>query len=97
MTPSTATGETKSLRQYEYKLICFKTAFCFANISAKITQKLVLYFVFTYGSQFSGEKKQFENLILGCQDIKQKPSLIFLGHPVELRTVRIMTQGDSNM
>ena len=31
-----------------------------------------------YGSQFSGEKKRFENPIFGCQDIKQKRSLIFL-------------------
>ena len=31
----------------------------------------------------SQEKKLSENPILGCQDIKQKPSLIFLGHPVD--------------
>ena len=30
-----------------------------------------------YGSQFSGEKKRFENPKFGCRDIKQEPSLIF--------------------
>ena len=34
-------------------------------------------------------KKQFENSILSSQDIKQKPSLIFLGHPVESSLVLI--------
>ena len=29
-------------------------------------------------------KKRFENPIIGCRDIKQKPSLICLGHPVKL-------------
>ena len=31
---------------------------------------------------YEGKKKQFENPIIGSQNIKQKPSLIFLEHPV---------------
>ena len=38
-----------------------------------------------YGSPFSAEKKRFENPIFGCRDIKQKWSLIFLGHPVVIK------------
>ena len=30
---------------------------------------MVLYSKFTYGSQLSGEKKTFENPMLGCRDI----------------------------
>ena len=40
-----------------------------------------LYSKSAYGSQFSGEKKRFENLTLGCRDIKQTWSLIFFGTP----------------
>ena len=29
-------------------------------------------------------KKRFENPIIGCRDIKQKPSLIFFGTPCRL-------------
>ena len=42
---------------------------------------MVMYSKFAYGSQFSREKKQFENPILGCRDIKQKQSQIFFGTP----------------
>ena len=38
---------------------------------------------------FQEKKKLFEDPTLGCQDIKQKPSLIFLGHPVESSLVLI--------
>ena len=41
---------------------------------------MVLCSKFAYGSQFSGEKKKlYENLIIGCQDIKLKHSLILFG------------------
>ena len=36
-------------------------------------------FKIMYGSQFSGEKKLFENPILSCRDIKQKQNLILFG------------------
>ena len=42
---------------------------------------MVLYSKFAYGSQFSGEKKQFKSPIIGCRDIKQNPSLILFGTP----------------
>ena len=42
-----------------------------------------MYSKFVYGSQFSGEK-QFKIPILGCRDIKQKPSLILFGTPCTL-------------
>ena len=45
--------------------------------------EMVLYDRFVYGSQFSGEKKIILNSILGCHDIKQKASLIFLVHPIQ--------------
>ena len=34
------------------------------------------------------EKKLFENLILGCQDIKQTRSLIFFGTPQKIDNFR---------
>merc|ERR1719233_2827097 len=40
---------------------------------------MVLYSKFA--SQFSGEKKQFENPLDGCRDIKQKLGLILFGTP----------------
>ena len=47
---------------------------------------MVMYSKFTYGSQFSGEKK-IGNPVLGCRDIKQKRSLLFLGHPLHIYKV----------
>ena len=43
---------------------------------------MVLYSKFTYGSQFSEEEKQFRNLFLGSQDIKQIQKVHFFRHPV---------------
>ena len=39
---------------------------------------------------FWRKKKRFENPTLGCRDIRQKPSLIFLGHRVLLRYYQIV-------
>ena len=43
---------------------------------------MVLYSKLIYGSEFSGEKKRFENPVFGCRDIKPKWGHLFLGHPV---------------
>ena len=50
-------GFKVTLRQYKYEFICFRTAFCFVNISApEYRTEIVLYSKFAYGSHFSGEK-----------------------------------------
>ena len=47
-------GFETTLRQYEYEFICFRTPFCFVNISApSYWTEIVLYSNFAYGSQFS--------------------------------------------
>ena len=47
--------------QYEYVLVYSRTPYCFPNISAPQNRtKLVLYSIFTYGSQFSEEKNGVE-------------------------------------
>ena len=44
---------------------------------------MVLYSKLTYGSQFSGEKKQFKNPMLGCRIIcKINTAPFFFKHPV---------------
>ena len=56
--------------QYEYVLVYSGTSFSFVNISALYNStKLVRYLKFTYGSQFSEEKKRFRNLFIGFGDI----------------------------
>ena len=75
-------GFEATMRQCGFELTCFRTTFCFINISAPwYRTEMVLYSKFAYGSQFSEEKKQFKNPIVGYRDIKQKPSLIFFGTP----------------
>ena len=69
-------GFEVTLRQCKYELICFRTAFFFVNNSTpNIAQKW-----FVWISVFR-RNKRFENMILGCWDIKQKPSVIFFGTP----------------
>ena len=66
-----------------YEFISFKPLFCFANISAPFNRtKMVLYSKCAYGSQFSGE-----NPFIGCQDIKQKSSLIPFGTPCKYNRI----------
>ena len=47
---------------------------------------MILYSEFTDGSQFSEEKKWFENLFLGCSEnqetIKNRNYTFFTGHPL---------------
>ena len=58
-------GFEATMRQNEYELICFRTGFCFVNILVPLWHSYGFTFKL-YGSQFSGEKKTFRNLMLGC-------------------------------
>ena len=54
-------GFEVKMRQYEYELICSRTLFCFANISAPFYRtEMVVYAKRAYGSQFSGEKNDLK-------------------------------------
>ena len=65
-------GFEVAMRQYEYELICSRTPFYFANISASINRtEMVLYSKCTYGSQFSGEKDHWKIRYL-VAEIKSK-------------------------
>ena len=71
------------MRQYEYQLICFRTAFCFVNISApKNRSKMFEYSTRAYGSQFSGEKNGLKIRYLVAEILSKNPVSFFLGHPV---------------
>ena len=62
------------MRQHEYEMICFRTAFCFVNILAPYdgTEK-VLYSKFAYGSQFSGEKNYLKIRYLVAEILDKNP------------------------
>ena len=69
-----------TLGQSEYECIGFRTPFYFTNISAIWNcPEMVLYLQMDLSFQ---EKKRFGTPLLCWWDVKQKPSLIFLGHPV---------------
>ena len=76
------------MRQYEYELICFRTAYRFVNISApKYHTEMVLYSRFLYGSQFSGEKNDLKIRYLVTEILSKHGVLFFLGHPVMLASL----------
>ena len=72
------------MRQQEYAMICFRTLFCFVFILVpQDRREMFLYSKFTYGFQFSGEKKRFENPMIVCRDIcKINTAPFFLKYPV---------------
>ena len=71
-----------TMRQYEHELICFRTAFRFVNISSPwYCTEMVLYSIFLYGSQFSGEKSHMKILYLVPEIISKNRVSFFWGTP----------------
>ena len=69
--------------KHKNEFICFKTPFCFVNISAPLNcTEMVLYSKFAYGSQFSGQKNDLKIRYLVAKILGKIPVSFFLGHPV---------------
>ena len=80
------------MRQGEYEMICFRTAFCFVNIlPPKIAQKNFLFKICIQISVFR-RKKAFENPIHGCREICKINTNIFSKHPVAIHQLLIKFQ-----
>ena len=72
--------------KHKNEYICFKTPFCFVNISAPLNcTEMVLYSKFAYGSQFSGEKNYLKILQLVYEILGKNPVSFFLGRPVYVK------------
>ena len=88
-------GSSKSnnLSFYQNHLIKNPILFCKYLSPKKIAQKWAC--ICLWISVFR-RKKLFENPIFGCRDFKQNPSLIFLGHPVNITLTLLIILGQPN-
>ena len=70
------------MRQHEYEMICFRTAFCFVNISPpEYRTEMVLYSKFVYGSQFLGEKNDLKIRYLVAEILSKLGGAFFFDTP----------------
>ena len=82
------------MRQYKYELICFRTAFCFVNISApEYRTEMVLYSKFAYGSQFSGEKNNLKIRYLVAEILIKQTCSFFYTRCRRLKIIRKELKG----